>query len=181
MVRTTIPTFDTETSPAWNASRVRSNPSANAVASTTSRCALAPPLRVVRDTAQAQLALSSASSFRATIPPGPIRNEDYLTALPYKNKILTFQMSGTQVQALLDLTASRRGSDLFGVTSGVRFVIEGSRATQVTVRKSASDAQQTPLRSDGTYTVMATDYIANIATGYKDLLAQPQPVPSATW
>lgn len=130
---------------------------------------------IARDTAQAQLALSSASSFRATIPPGPIRNEDYLTALPYKNKILTFQMSGTQVQALLDLTASRRGSDLFGVTSGVRFVIEGNRATQVTVRKSASDAQQTPLRSDGTYTVMATDYIANIATGYKDLFAQAQP------
>ena len=130
---------------------------------------------IVRDTAQAQLALSSASSFRASIPPGPIRNEDYLTALPYKNKILTFQMTGAQLQSVLDLVATRRGSDLFGVTSGVHFTIEGSRATQITIRKSATDSTQVPLRADATYTVMATDYMANVATGYKALFAQAQP------
>lgn len=130
---------------------------------------------IVRDTAQAQLALSSASSFRASIPPGPIRNEDYLTALPYKNKILTFQMTGSQLQAVLDLVASRRGSDLFGVSSGVRFNISDNRATQVTIRKSAAESEQLPIRSDATYTVMATDYIANIATGYKDLFSQVGP------
>lgn len=130
---------------------------------------------IVRDAAQAQFALSSASSFRASIPPGPIRNEDYLTALPYKNKILTFQMSGAQLQAVLDLAATRRGSDLFGVTGGVRFTIDGNRATQVTVRKSATEADQQPIRMDATYTVMATDYMANVATGYKDLFAQVGP------
>ncbi len=130
---------------------------------------------IVRDAAQAQFALSSASSFRASIPPGPIRNEDYLTALPYKNKILTFQLSGSQLQSVLDLIASRRGSDLFGVSAGARFTISEGRATQVTVRKSGTDSEQQPLRSDATYTVMATDYIANVATGYKDLFSQVGP------
>lgn len=130
---------------------------------------------IVRDTAQAQLAVSSASSFRASIPPGPIRNEDYLTALPYKNKILTYQLSGMQLQQLLDIVASRKGSDLFGVTSGVRFTIEKERATQVMIRKSATESELIPLRSDATYTVMATDYMANIAAGYKDIFAQAQP------
>jgi len=130
---------------------------------------------IVRDTAQAQLALSSASSFRATIPPGPIRNEDYLTALPYKNEILTFRMTGAQVQAILDLAASRRGSDLFAVTSGVRFTINGSKASQVTIRKSSSESEQVPLRPDGTYTVMATDFLANFATGYLDLFQPAKP------
>ncbi|HMY59293.1 MAG TPA: bifunctional metallophosphatase/5'-nucleotidase, partial [Pseudomonadota bacterium] len=30
-------------------------------------------------------------------------------------------------------------------------------------------------RMDATYTVMATDYMANVATGYKDLFAQVGP------
>ena len=57
----------------------------------------------------------------------------------------------------------------------MRFTIDGNRATQVTVRKSATEADQQPIRVDATYTVMATDYMANVATGYKDLFAQVGP------
>ncbi|HMU37439.1 MAG TPA: bifunctional UDP-sugar hydrolase/5'-nucleotidase [Pseudomonadota bacterium] len=135
----------------------------------------------VRDAAQTQVALSSASSFRASIPPGPIRNEDYLSALPYRNKILSFSMTGAQLQAVMDFSASQQGKDLFGVTSGIRFAIapgtggSGKRATDIWVRKSATDADLAPLQKDAKYTVMATDYLANIATGYKDLFAPVQP------
>ncbi len=130
---------------------------------------------IARVSASAHAAFSSASSFRASIPPGPIRMEDYLTALPYKNKILTFQMTGAQVQALLDLSASKQGSDNFGVTSGARYAIAGGRATEIALVKDpmgmTSPPQYEALQPGSTYTVATTDYLANIATGYKDQFA----------
>lgn len=125
---------------------------------------------VFRTRARAHLALSTASSFRASIPPGPIRLEDYLTALPYKNKILTVQLTGAQVQSLLDFAAEKRGSDNFGVTSGARYAIAGGRATEIALVKDpmASPPQYEALQPGSTYTVATTDYLANIATGYKD-------------
>lgn len=130
---------------------------------------------VVRDAAQGQVALSSASSFRAAIAPGPIRVEDYLSAVPYKNKLLNFQMSGAALQSLLDFAVSKRGGDLFVASSGARWVNAGERATQITVRKSATESEQQALRPEQTYTVTATDYLANIATGYKELFAPLKP------
>jgi 5'-nucleotidase/UDP-sugar diphosphatase len=129
---------------------------------------------IARVSASAHAAFSSASSFRASIPPGPIRMEDYLTALPYKNKILTFQMTGTQIQALLDLSASKQGSDNFGVTSGFRYVLSGGRATsvQIALDKASKEPLYEALSPTKTYTVMTTDYLANIAAGYKDIFAQ---------
>ena len=56
----------------------------------------------VRAAAGAHLAVSTASSFRAAIPPGDVTVEDYLTAVPYKNLVLVHEMTGAQVQQLLD-------------------------------------------------------------------------------
>jgi 5'-nucleotidase len=131
---------------------------------------------VLQKRAKAHLALSTASSFRASIPPGPIRLEDYLTALPYKNKILTVQLTGAQVQSLLDFAAEKRGSDNFGVTAGARYAIAGGRATEIALVKDPQGPTTSPplyeaLQPAGTYTVATTDYLANIATGYKDQFA----------
>lgn len=135
---------------------------------------------VFRSAARAHLALSTASSFRASIPPGPIRMEDYLTALPYKNSLYTAQLSAAQVQALLDLVVTKRGSDGFGVTSGVRYVIAGGRATNITLVKNPGEAgdpddrgdraQYEPLAPGRTYTVATTNFLARTAAGYKEQL-----------
>src|SRR5574341_1288950 len=53
---------------------------------------------ILRRTAKANAAFSTASSFRASIPPGPVRMEDYLTALPYKNVIMVYDLTGAQVK-----------------------------------------------------------------------------------
>jgi 5'-nucleotidase len=124
---------------------------------------------IVRGAGMAQVALSSASSFRAAIAPGDIRMEDYLTALPYKNKIVTFKMTGAQVQALLDFGVSKRGSDHFAVTSGVRYTIAGGKAAAVQVLQGGA---YKPLDAAARYDVATTDYLAGIAAGYKDLFAQ---------
>jgi 5'-nucleotidase / UDP-sugar diphosphatase len=125
----------------------------------------------VRAAADAQVALSTASSFRAALPPGDITVEDYLTALPYKNVVLVHELSGDRLQALLDLSAGRRGTDGFSQVSGVRFAIDGARATDIQVLKDPADpaAGFAPLDPNAVYRVATTDFQARIAPGYSDL------------
>ena len=131
---------------------------------------------IVRGAVKAHAALSSASSFRASIPPGPIRMEDYLTALPYKNKIITLQMTGRQLQALLDYSGTKRRSDNFAVTAGVRYTINVTQVSGISVLSdpTAKEPKYELLQSDRVYTVATTDYLANVAAGYKDLFDQAQ-------
>lgn len=123
---------------------------------------------------RAHAMFSTASSFRASIPPGRIRMEDYLTAIPYKNRVLLYQLTGAQLQAVLDFGVSKRGSDNFGVTSGLRYSIRQAAPTQahdVRVLRDPSEATPTfePIQPSQLYTVAATDYVALIAGGYSDL------------
>jgi 5'-nucleotidase len=116
-------------------------------------------------------AFSTASSFRASIPPGAIRLEDYQTALPYTNKILSLSMTGAAVRALVELAAARLGSDNFAVTSGLRYTIAGGKVQDLAIAKdpTARSPEYQPLDDKATDQVRATDFIANIAAGYSDI------------
>jgi len=128
----------------------------------------------VRVAAGAHLAVSTASSFRAAIPPGDVTVEDYLTAVPYKNVVLVHEMTGAQVQQLLDMSAGRKGTDGFSQESGARFTIQNGKAVDVQIladpSASATDSSAfQPLDPAATYLVAATDFQAKIAPGYSDL------------
>ncbi|HRI50322.1 MAG TPA: bifunctional UDP-sugar hydrolase/5'-nucleotidase [Pseudomonadota bacterium] len=131
---------------------------------------------IMRGAVAAHAALTSASSFRAAIPPGPIRLEDYLTALPYKNKILKLQMTGRQLQALLEYSGTKRRSDNFAVTSGVRYTLNVNTVSGIAVVSDplAKEPKYELLQSDRVYTVATTDYLANVAAGYKEIFDQAQ-------
>lgn len=130
---------------------------------------------------RAHALFTTASSFRASIPPGPIRLEDYLTALPYKNRVLTFQLTGAQLQAVIDYAASKRGSDNFGVSSGLRYRVSKAapagpaRDVQVVRDPAAVTPVYDPLVPSATYTVAATDFVALVAGGYSDLFKVATP------
>jgi 5'-nucleotidase len=131
----------------------------------------------VRAAAGAHLAVSTASSFRAAIPPGDVTVEDYLTAVPYKNLVLVHELTGAQVEQLLDLSAGRRGTDGFSQVSGVRFAIRDGKAAEVEVladpsASPADPASFVPLDPTATYLVATTDFQAKIAPGYSDLFKQ---------
>jgi len=55
----------------------------------------------VRAAAGAHVALSTASSFQTSIPPGDVTMEDYLTALPYESLVLVHELTGAQLQRVL--------------------------------------------------------------------------------
>jgi 5'-nucleotidase len=131
----------------------------------------------VRAAGRAQVALSTASSFRASIPPGDVTVEDYLTAVPYKNLVLVHEMRGAQLQQVLDLSAGKQGTDSFSQVSGVRFAIQNGKAVEVQVLAAPTGSPTdpsafVPLDPAAKYLVATSDFQALIAAGYSDIFKQ---------
>lgn len=55
---------------------------------------------VMRAVSNADAALSTASSFRQALPPGPLTLEELRAALPYDNEIVVAEMSGAELKRL---------------------------------------------------------------------------------
>jgi 5'-nucleotidase/UDP-sugar diphosphatase len=126
---------------------------------------------IYRSTTEAHMAVATASSFRQPIPPGVITEEQLRRALPYANVILVYDMTGAQIQELLDYSVSRSESDSFSQVSGVRFVISDGRATNIELLSNPLDpsAGYGPLDPAATYKVATNNYQGLYAGGYKDI------------
>jgi len=101
-------------------------------------------VRLMRTTTGADVALSTASSFRQDLPPGPLTTEALRAALPYDNEIVTATMTGAEVTKLLAYGASLAGSDSLAI-----------------VAAPADIAPEALLR------VATTDYLARVASAYR--------------
>jgi len=128
---------------------------------------------IVRNAADAHLAILTASGFRQPIPPGVILEQDLLTAMPYKNAVLVYDMTGAQIQVLLDFSVSRSGSDFFSQVSGVRFNIVEGKATNVQIINDPADLAAGYGRLDPaqTYQVATSNFQGLFAGGYKEIFA----------
>ncbi|MCB0109176.1 MAG: bifunctional metallophosphatase/5'-nucleotidase, partial [Caldilineaceae bacterium] len=135
---------------------------------------------IARQAVDANLFVSTSSSFRAALPPGPITQEAYLTALPYANTIVTATMSGEQVMALLTVSAEKRGSDAFSQSSGVRYTLHSSdnSVSDVQIVDDPTDPESgySDLDPEGTYVVATTNFQALIAADYKEIFAAAEDV-----
>lgn len=128
---------------------------------------------IVRDAAGSHLAIFTASGFRQPIPPGVILEEDLLTAMPYKNEVFIYDMTGAQIQELLDYSVSRSESDFFSQVSGVQFKIVAGQATDIQILNNPADpaAGYSPLDPPQTYQVATSNFQGLFAGGYKDIFA----------
>lgn len=128
----------------------------------------------VRAAAGTNAFFSTSSSFRASIPPGPITVEAFFAAIPYKNSIVTSEMTGQQLADLVNVIVSKRGSDNFCQESGVRFKMQDGKATDIQVLVDPSDATMgyAPLDRAKTYKVGATNFMTGVSAIYKPLFAQ---------
>jgi len=101
----------------------------------------------MRELAHADVALSTASSFRQALPSGALDLETLRAAMPYDNEIVVAQLTGVQLQAVL---------------------------TRAAAADPASDARSfstTAPRVDPThtYTVAVTDYMAKVSPSFRDV------------
>lgn len=135
---------------------------------------------LAREAVDAHLFVSTSSSFRAALPPGPITQEAYLTALPYANAIVTATMSGEQVLDLLTISAGKRGSDAFSQSSGVRYTLHSGDNSvsdvQILTDPADPEAGYSDLDPEASYVVATTNFQALIAADYKDLFAATEEV-----
>ncbi len=133
---------------------------------------------LARQAVDAHVFLSTSSSFRAALPPGPITQETYLTALPYTNLIVTAELSGVQLLELLALSAEKRDSDAFSQSSGVRYTLHTGdnsiSAVQVLTDPTDPATGYGEVDPDATYLVATTNFQALIAAGYKEIFAAAQ-------
>jgi 2',3'-cyclic-nucleotide 2'-phosphodiesterase (5'-nucleotidase family) len=102
-------------------------------------------VEIMRDAVHADVALSTASSFRQALPRGRITLEALRAAMPYDNEILVYSLRGDVVQKLLAYGASRNGSDSVAIV-----------------------AEPAVIDPDRTYRIATTDYLARTAPGYRD-------------
>jgi 5'-nucleotidase / UDP-sugar diphosphatase len=100
----------------------------------------------MRRIANADAAISTVSSFRQAIPSGPLTMEVLRSALPYDNEIVVAELSGADLQKLLDL--ARNGLDGGAYIDGLPKIDRAKR-----------------------YRVATTDYMARVASGYRDAFA----------
>lgn len=128
---------------------------------------------VLRQAAGAHVFTSTASSFRAALPPGGVTVEALYTAIPYKNQLITAEVTGAQLLEWLAYSESRRGSDGYSQQSGARFHVKDGRPVDVEVLKEPGhpEAGYAPLDPAATYTLGTTDFQAFVALGYKQLFA----------
>ncbi|MBC8161734.1 MAG: bifunctional metallophosphatase/5'-nucleotidase [Roseiflexaceae bacterium] len=129
---------------------------------------------IFRASAGSHIAVSTASSFREPLAPGLIQEEDLRTSLPYKNKVLIYDLAGAQIQELLNYSVSRTGSDFFSQVAGVRFNVVNNQATNIQILKDPANsaAGYAPLDPAATYAVATTDFQGKIAAGYKEIFAK---------
>jgi len=129
---------------------------------------------IVRESTNTSMAILTASGFRQTIPPGVILEQYLLTALPYKNEIFVYTMTGQQIQALLDLSVSHSKSDFFSQVSGVRFNIVDGKAVNIQIQHNPHSpiVRHKLLNPDQNYKVATNNFQALVAEGYKDIFAQ---------
>jgi 5'-nucleotidase len=105
-------------------------------------------VEIMRDSAHADVALSTASSFRQALPRGHVTLEALRAALPYDNEILVYPMRGDMVEKLLTYGHSLEGGDSYAVVAGPQ-----------------------SFDHEKVYRVATTDYLAKNATGYRDFFA----------
>jgi 5'-nucleotidase len=109
-------------------------------------------VQTMREVTAADVALSTASSFRQALPAGVLTQERLRAAMPYDNEIVACSMSGLQVRELLAISKSLEHGDSWSYFAG------------------ATDID--PAR---TYRVAAADFLARVAPRYRDVFAACNP------
>ncbi len=102
----------------------------------------------------AEVGLMNSGGIRAPLPKGEVTRGMVFSMLPFDNTLVTAKVKGSVLQELLDFAAGRSGRSGSLQVSGVSFVVDGGKATEVMVGGK-------PLDPNRVYTVTTIDYLAH--------------------
>ena len=117
-----------------------------------------------RISTRSDVGLANSGSIRADeiIKPGPITRRDVLSILPFKNKVVKLEVTGTLLRQALEHGVARSAEDAepgrFPQVSGVTFTFDARRAPGSRIVDLKVNGR--PLNEQARYTLAATDYVA---------------------
>jgi 5'-nucleotidase / UDP-sugar diphosphatase len=124
---------------------------------------------VMREATGSEVALLSSSALREAIPPGTVRVDDVVTALPYPNQLVVVRCPGRTLRALLEVSRGHRGTNFHAQVSGLRFRVTPDGVGDVVIEE--RDGTWRPLDPDRRYLVATNDFTADVVPGYREHLA----------
>jgi 5'-nucleotidase / UDP-sugar diphosphatase len=129
---------------------------------------------VWRRAAGAHAFFALSASFRGGLPAGEVTVEDFYGAIPYRNFLVTAELTGAQLLDWVALSESKRGTDGYSQRSGVLYEVEDGRPVRLRVLKDPAhpEAGVEPVVPEATYRVATLDFQAFVAAGYKEALSR---------
>jgi len=111
---------------------------------------------------QVDIAVLNDAGYKGYLPKGEIQTGMFYTLLPYDNRLVLMEMSGTKLKQLLDYAASKGGWSF----AGLSMAITANGAANIRVGNE-------PLDANKQYTIALSDYLANGGDGAKMLKGVP--------
>lgn len=122
---------------------------------------------IMREAAGAQIAFHNRTGIRADLPPGPLRLRDMYKVSPFSNTLVTLELTGADVLALLEHAVSEE-TRYFLETAGLEARFDPTAAVGGRV-KSASlrDGDRTmPIDPQAKYKVVTNSFLAKGGDGH---------------
>ena len=128
---------------------------------------------VLRQAAGVHAFFAMAAGFRGGLPAGEVTVEDFHGAIPYRNVLVTAEVTGEQLARWVALSESKRGTDGYSQRSGVRYELEAGRPVKLRVLKDPKNpnAGDEPVKPDAMYLLGTTDFQAFVAGDSKEALS----------
>jgi len=126
---------------------------------------------IMRSHTGADIALLNSGSLRASIADGPVTIADVFRAMPYANALITVELSGKELLAVLNRSIMGTQADEDGgflQVSGIRFSVRGNRVQSV--KLSLNNAELDPEKR---YSVAITDFMASGGDEYTWFQGKP--------
>ena len=117
---------------------------------------------VLKDSLGADAALLPASFFNSAMPNGVITLGDLFMLMPFDHYGVIVNLTGAELQQVMNEAANNLGKPGFSQVSGVSFDLYGGKAYEVAI----SDQKIDPY---GRYKLATSDYLASGALGYATL------------
>jgi 5'-nucleotidase / UDP-sugar diphosphatase len=126
---------------------------------------------IMREHTGARIALVNAGAMRTSIKEGPVTVEDVFKTVPFANELVVMELTGAEIDAVLQraVSGSREDNDGgFLQVSGLAFEVHGRLAANVRV---GPDRQ--PLQPETVYRVAIPDFLAAGGDNYTMLKGKP--------
>jgi len=128
---------------------------------------------IMRERANADLAIQNGGGIRASIPEGSITVGDVFTVLPFDNYLIALQMTGEEILEALENGVSKveETAGRFPQVSGLTFTFDPSKPAGERVSEVKVNGE--PLELDKKYIVATNDFMAAGGDDYASLKEAP--------